>query len=163
MSFVNMGVIGEEEMRRRFAVLASRGPEQLGLPRVMVSEAEGVMRDSRPLVPVVTGTLALERHGRCAADHWRRGDGDNGLRRRSEALRFQGPRESARRSDGRRLASGKKYYPRPGLLCRILRSAQWKFLETAVPCAACAYPRSDLPPRSIDRMGGGQWRISSRP
>lgn len=129
MSFVNFEVEGEAEFQRRFAALASRGPQELGVVQAMVSEAEGVMRDSRPLVPVVTGTL---RSSATVDAPEIRGEeisitmGYGGAAKRYALKVHENPRAG---KTGGFSPKGKRYYPRAGLPVPYSTVGEWKFLE----------------------------------
>jgi hypothetical protein len=95
----------------------------------MVSEAEGVMRDSRPLVPVVTGTLrssATVDPPVITGDQVVVSMGYGGAAKRYAFKVHENPR--AGRTGGVS-PSGKKYYPRPGLSVSYSTVGEWKFLE----------------------------------
>lgn len=129
MSFINVTVEGEAEWNRRWSTLASRGLRELGVVRTMVSEMEGMMRESRPLVPVVTGTLRssgtveppVETNDEVSV-----AAGYGGAAKRYALKVHENPRAG---KTGGVSPSGKKYYPRPGLPVPYSTVGQWKFLE----------------------------------
>ena len=129
MSFINVEIEGEGELQRRFQALAGRSVHELGVVRAMNSELEAVMRDSRALVPVVTGTLRSS--GTVDAPQIQGNEvtqtcGYGGAAKRYALKVHENPR--AGRTGGYS-PSGKKYYPRPGLPVPYSTVGQWKFLE----------------------------------
>jgi hypothetical protein len=129
MSFVNFEVEGLAQLQQRMAIAAAQPLERLGVVRTVVSEAEGVMRASRRLVPVVTNTLRSSGTVEApviTADEVSVGMGYGGAAKKYARKVHENPRAG---KTGGFSPSGKKYYPRPGIPVPYSTVGEWKFLE----------------------------------
>jgi hypothetical protein len=122
MSFIDLDISGLVEMRRSFAALSRMSAEELGLAQALTEGAEGIMRESRPLVPVVTGTLrasGIVELPILSQDEVEVGMGYGGAARAYALKVHENPRAG---QTGGISPQGKRYR-------RWSQVGQWKFLE----------------------------------